>query len=50
MKVIVKKPFKDKVTGQTYKQGDSIEVSNARYREITAKGDFIEKVDSKTKK
>lgn len=49
MKAIVKKTFKDKVTGKVCNPGDIIEVSKARYREITAKDDLIEEVTPKTK-
>ncbi len=42
MKVIVKKTFRDKVTGKIYKVGDIVNFSKARFEEIQKKGEFIE--------
>lgn len=44
MKAVVKKAFKDKVTGQLYKVGDKIDLSKARYNEICKKGNFVEEI------
>ena len=42
MKAKVIKVFNDKYTGKQYKKGEIIELSAARFNEITAKGRLIE--------
>ncbi len=51
MKVKVLKPFIDKSNRKNiYKAGDIIEVSENRYKEITAKGKYVQPVVEKTEK
>ncbi len=49
MKVKVLIPFRDKYTGKVYKKGEVIEVTAARFNEITAKGKYIELVVEEAK-
>lgn len=42
MKAKVLIDFTDKVTGKKNKKGDIIDVTAARFNEITKKGDYIE--------
>lgn len=44
IKVKVKKEFLDRYTGKTHKVGDTMEVTDARYREIKRSGDYVEVV------
>lgn len=48
MKVKVTKRFRDKHTGSLHEVNEIIEVSNGRYEEITAHGDFVEKTGLET--
>lgn len=45
MKVKVLMPFCDKVTGKKHNKGDIIDVTVARFNEITAKGKYIQPVE-----
>lgn len=47
LKVTVKKEFTDRYTGLICKQGEVLEVSDARYREIQRSGDYVEVVKEK---
>jgi hypothetical protein len=40
--VIVKKPFRDRYTGITRKEGDRLTISDDRYLEIRRLGDYVE--------
>ncbi len=42
--VKVKKPFMDRYTGVKHKEGDILNVSDKRLREIKRSGDFVEVV------
>lgn len=51
MKVKILKPFIDKTNRKKiYKSGETIEVSDKRYKEITAKGKYVEPMVEKTDK
>ncbi len=50
MKVKVTKAFKDKVSGDIHRVGDILVISKARFKEIKAKGSFIEEVEEKNDK
>jgi len=51
MKAKVLIPFNDKYTGKAHKKGAIIEVSAARFNEITLKGRFVEAYEApKTEK
>lgn len=45
MKVKVLIPFRDRVTGKTYKAGETVDLSAKRINEITAKGKYIQLVE-----
>lgn len=51
-KVIVKKAFRDRYTGITYKEGDRLTLSDDRYLEIKRSGNYvaIEKAPAKAEK
>lgn len=40
--VIVKKTFRDRYTGITYKEGDKLTLSDDRYLEIRRAGNYVE--------
>ena len=42
IKVKVKKEFLDRYTGITHKAGESLEITDARYREIKRSGEYVE--------
>lgn len=48
MKAKVLIPFTDKNTGKTHNKGEIIEVTAARFNEITRKGRFVEAHDETT--
>lgn len=50
IKVVVKKAFLDKYTGIKHKEGASLEITDARLREIKRSGDYVEVVKAETKK
>ena len=47
--VTVKKAFTDRYTGQQRKEGQKLEITDARYREIKRSGDYVEVVKTETK-
>lgn len=49
MKFQVTKSFKDKMTGEIHKNGDIINISKARAKEIKEKGNFITEVEPQSK-
>lgn len=44
MKVKVTRKFRDKYTGELYKKGDLLEVTEERYAEIMSVGNFVYKI------
>lgn len=44
MKVKVTRRFRDKYTGEVYKKGDCIEITEERYNEIMSVGKFVFKI------
>ena len=50
MKAKVLIPFTDKYTGKKYAKGEVIEVSAARFNEITKKDRFVEAYEETTEK
>lgn len=40
--VIVKKKFRDRLTGKTHKPGEKLTISDQRFREIKRSGDYVE--------
>lgn len=48
MRVKVLIPYCDKETKKTHKKGDIIDVTVARFNEITAKGRYIQPVEETT--
>lgn len=42
IKVIVKKKFRDRITGVRHKVGDKLTVTDERFREIKRSGDYVE--------
>ncbi len=42
VKVIVKKGFRDRITGVKHKVGDRLTVTDSRFREIKRSGDYVE--------
>lgn len=48
MKAKVLIPFSDKYTGKKYKKGEIIEVTAARFNEITKKDRFVEAYEETT--
>ena len=50
VKVIVKKKFRDRITGVSHKVGDKLTVTDERFREIKRSGDYAEvEASDKTK-
>ena len=49
MQVKVLRSFRDKYSGETHKEGSTIEVSKDRYAEILKKGPLVEKVKTPKK-
>ena len=49
LKVTVKTEFIDRYTGVTHKPGETLEVTDARYREIQRSGDYVEVEKAKPK-
>ena len=50
VKVIVKKKFRDRITGVCHKVGDKLTVTDERFREIKRSGDYVEvEASDKTK-
>ena len=50
VKVIVKKKFRDRITGVSHKVGDKLTVTDERFREIKRSGDYVEvEASDKTK-
>jgi transcription elongation factor len=42
IKTVVKKKFRDRITGVSHKVGDKLTVTDARFREIKRSGDYVE--------
>lgn len=42
VKVVVKKKFRDRITGVNHKVNDRLTVTDARFREIKRSGDYVE--------
>ncbi len=49
MKAKVLKPFKDKYSGEYYKEGDTITVSKERYEEILTVGNLVKEIKTAKK-
>ena len=47
--VVVKKQFLDRYTGKTHKPGETLTITDARYREIKRSGDYVEVKKEATK-
>ena len=44
MKVKVIRKFRDKYTGKSHRRGEVLEISQARYQEISKVGDFVQPI------
>lgn len=42
IKTVVKKKFRDRITGVSHKVGDKLTVTDVRFREIKRSGDYVE--------
>ena len=49
MQVAVKKGFLDRYTGIMHKQGEKLNITDARFREIKRSGDYVEVIPENKK-
>ena len=50
LEVTVKKEFRDRYTGKKHKIGETLTMTDNRFREIKRSGDYVQVVAAETKK